>query len=110
MLEGRGQAPVHRIDIYDRRIAQIQAKYFLIDGSDPVYYNCNDNSDEVVSRSSLPSRRAFEWNAATVRRSASASPWDSGSRYDADFGVFFWTNGDNAQLAWPQDQEVSTAR
>lgn len=94
------------IDIYDRRIAQIQAKYFLIDGSEPVYYNCSDNSQIVVTfiPSEPPSIRMERGDSTEVGVQV---PWDSGSRYEADFGVFLWTNGDNAQLAWPQDKEVS---
>jgi len=93
-------------NIYDRRIAQIQAKYFLIDGSEPVFYNCSDNSQVVVTfiPSEPPSIRMERGDSTEV---GVLVPWDSGSRYEADFGVFFWTNGDAAQLVWPQDKEVS---
>jgi membrane-bound inhibitor of C-type lysozyme len=35
------------------------------------------------------------------------SPSGSGARYDADFGVFFWVQGDEAQVAWPQENEFN---
>jgi uncharacterized protein len=93
-------------DIYDRRIAQMQAKYFLIDGGDPVYYNCSDNSQIVVTfiPSEPPSIRMERGDSTEV---GILSPAGSGSRYDADFGVFFWLQGDEAQVAWPQDTEFN---
>ena len=36
-----------------------------------------------------------------------ASPSGSGTRHDADFGVFFRIQGDDAQVAWPQGNEFS---
>jgi uncharacterized protein YecT (DUF1311 family) len=36
-----------------------------------------------------------------------ASPSGSGTRHDADFGVFFQIQGDDAQVAWPQGNEFS---
>ena len=93
-------------DIYDRRIAQIQAKYFLINGGEPVYYNCSDNSQIVVTfiPSEPPSIRMERGDSTEV---GILSPAGSGSRYDADFGVFFWLQGDEAQVAWPQDNEFN---
>jgi len=93
-------------DVYDRRIAQIQAKYFLIDGSEPVYYNCSDNSQIVVTfiPSKPPSIRMERGDSTEVGIQV---PWDSGSRYEADFGVFFQVKGDEAQVAWPQDNEFN---
>jgi uncharacterized protein len=93
-------------DIYDRRIAQIQAKYFLIDGGDPVYYNCSDNSQIAVTfiPSEPPSIRMERGDSTEV---GILSPAGSGSRYDADFGVFFWLQGDEAQVAWPQENEFN---
>jgi membrane-bound inhibitor of C-type lysozyme len=37
------------------------------------------------------------------------SPAASGSRYDADFGVYFWTKGEEAQVAWPQENQFTCA-
>jgi membrane-bound inhibitor of C-type lysozyme len=34
-------------------------------------------------------------------------PAASGAKYEADFGVTFWTRGDEATVNWPQDTHIS---
>ena len=95
-------------DNYDKRTAFLQARYFLVEGGQPVFYTCNKNpADEIVATfipSDPPSVRLERGDSVEV---GVLSPSGSGSRYDADFGVFFWTQGDNAQVPWPQDNEFS---
>lgn len=95
-------------DNYDKRTAFLQARYFLVEGGQPVFYTCNKNpADEIVATfipSDPPSVRLERGDSVEV---GVLSPSGSGSRYDADFGVFFWTQGDEAQVAWPQDNEFS---
>jgi uncharacterized protein YecT (DUF1311 family)/membrane-bound inhibitor of C-type lysozyme len=96
------------IDLYDRRTAFLQARYFLVDGGEPVFYTCNGNpADEIVATfipTDPPSVRLERGDSLEI---GVASPSGSGTRYDADFGVFFWVQGDNAQVAWPQDNEFN---
>ncbi|MEE4239157.1 MAG: MliC family protein [Anderseniella sp.] len=96
------------IDSYDRRTAFLQARYFLVGGGQPVFYTCNNNpADEIVATfipTEPPSVRLERGDSLEV---GILSPTASGSRYDADFGVFFWTQGDEARVAWPQDNEFS---
>lgn len=95
-------------DIYDRRIAELQAKYFLVEGGAPVFYTCHSNpADEIVATfipTEPPSVRLERGDTTEV---GILSPSASGSRYDADFGVVFWVQGDEAKVAWPQETEFN---
>jgi membrane-bound inhibitor of C-type lysozyme len=81
---------------------------FLVEGGEPVSYTCNNNpADEIVATfipTDPPSVRLERGDSLEI---GILSPAGSGSRYDADFGVFFWIQGDDAQVAWPQDNEFS---
>jgi uncharacterized protein len=96
------------IDSYDRRAAYLRARYFLVEGREPVYYTCNGNpADEIVATfipTNPPSVRLERGDSQEI---GILSPSGSGSRYDADFGVYFWIKDDEAQAAWPQDNEFS---
>ena len=97
------------LDAYEQRTAYLQARYFLIEGGEPVFYRCDDNSEIAATfiRTDPPSVRLERGDSLEV---GILSPSGSGSRYDADFGVYFWTKGDEAQVAWPQDKEFSCAK
>lgn len=95
-------------DAYDRRIAEIQAKYFLIEGGAPVFYMCNNNpADEIVATFIPTEPPTVRLERGDTTKVATLSPSASGSRYDADFGIYFWIKGDKAQVAWPQGNEIS---
>lgn len=96
------------IDSYEWRTAFLQARYFLVEGGQPVYYTCNGNpSDEIVATfipTNPPSVRLERGDSLEI---GILSPSGSGSLYNADFGVSFWIKGDEAQVAWPQDNKFS---
>ncbi len=94
------------IDSYDRRTAFLQARYFLVEGSDAVHFDCSDNSQIVATfiPTEPPSVRLERGDSLEI---GILSPAASGSRYDADFGVYFWTKNDEAQVAWPQQNEFT---
>jgi uncharacterized protein len=94
------------IDSYDRRTAFLQARYFLVEGSKPVYYDCDDNPRIVATfiPTDPPSVRLERGDSLEI---GVLSPAASGSRYDAEFGVYFWTKGDEAQVAWPQENQFT---
>lgn len=95
-------------DIYDRRIAELQAKYFLVEGGEPVFYTCNGNpADEIVATLVPTEPPSVRLERGDTTKVGILSPTASGSRYDADFGVFFWVQGDEAQVAWPQENEFN---
>lgn len=95
-------------DIYDRRIAELQAKYFLVEGGSPVFYTCNGNpADEIVATFIPTEPPSVRLERGDTTKVGILSPTASGSRYDADFGVFFWVQGDEAQVAWPQETEFN---
>ena len=95
-------------DIYDRRIAELQAKYFLVEGGAPVFYTCNGNpADEIVATFSPTEPPSVRLERGDTTKVGILSPSGSGARYDADFGVFFWVQGDEAQVAWPQENEFN---
>jgi uncharacterized protein YecT (DUF1311 family) len=95
-------------DSYDRRAAFLQARYFLVEGGDPVFYICNGNpADEIVATfipTEPPSVRLERGDSLEI---GILSPSGSGSRYDADFGVYFWIKGNDALVAWPQENEFN---
>jgi len=96
------------IDSYDRRTAFLQARYFLLEGSTPVYFSCSDNSQIVATfiPTDPPSVRLERGDNLEV---GVLSRTGSGSRYDADFGIYFWTKGEEAKVAWPQENEFDCA-
>jgi uncharacterized protein len=96
------------IDSYDRRTAFLQARYFLVEGSEPVHYDCGPNPRIVATfiPTDPPSVRLERGDRVEI---GVLSPAASGSRYDADFGVYFWTKGDEAQVAWPQENQFTCA-
>ena len=92
---------------YKRRIAELQAHYGLVKSSKPVFYACENNpSNEIVAT-------FFETDPASVRLERGdqqtigiAAPAATGVRYEADFGTYFWTKGDEALAEWPQGSEL----
>lgn len=95
-------------DLYDRRIAELQAKYFLVEGGAPVFYTCNGNpADEIVATFIPTNPPSVRLERGDTTKVGILSPSASGSRYDADFGVYFWTKDDEAQVGWPQETEFN---
>lgn len=95
-------------DLYDRRVAELQAKYFLVEGGAPVFYTCNGNpAGEIVATFIPTNPPSVRLERGDTTKVGILSPSASGSRYDADFGVYFWTKDDEAQVAWPQETEFN---
>lgn len=88
---------------YDYRIAEITAKYGLIEGQKPVFYMCNDNpADEIVATyfpTTPPSARLERGDSTEI---VVEGPTGSGARYLGNFGIVFWIKGDEAMVEWPQ--------
>jgi len=88
-------------DSYDRRIAYLQARYFLIEGGEPLVYRCDDNSEIVATF--VPTEPAgVRLERGDTLQIGLLTPAASGAKYAADFGVTFWTSGDGARVEWPQ--------
>jgi glyoxylase-like metal-dependent hydrolase (beta-lactamase superfamily II)/membrane-bound inhibitor of C-type lysozyme len=87
---------------YRKRIAELQARYFLVQGGDPVVFRCNDRSEIVATfiPTEPPTVRLERGDTLKVGWQVPAA---SGAKYEADFGVTFWTRGDEAMVNWPQD-------
>lgn len=96
------------IENYDRRTAYLQARYFLVDGGAPVFYTCSNNpADEIVATfiaTEPPSVRLERGDSLKV---GILSPSATGTRYDAEASVYFSTIGDEAQVAWAQNNKFS---
>jgi uncharacterized protein len=98
------------IDSYDRRTAYLQARYFLVEGDESVYYTCNANTADVIVATFIPTEPpSVRLEHGDRQEIAILSPSASGSRYDGDFGLYFWIKGDEVQVAWPQDNKFSCA-
>ena len=96
------------IDSYDRRTAYLQARYFLVEGGEPVFYTCNANPANEIVATFLPTEPpSVRLEHGDRQEIAVLSPAASGSRYDGDFGLYFWIKGDEAQVAWPQDTKFT---
>ncbi len=48
--------------------------------------------------------------AGGEQTTATLRPAASGSRYEAPFGVIFWSKGDEATLQWPQGTQAQCRR
>ena len=94
------------IDSYDRRTAYLQARYFLVEGSEPVFYSCSDNS-EIVATFVPTEPASVRLERGDSQEIGILSPSGSGARYDAEFGIYFWIKNDEAQAAWPQQTEFT---
>jgi len=86
---------------YDMRIAQLQARYMLVKGGDPVFYMCEDRSEIVATfvPTELPTVRLERGDRTEI---AWLQPSGSGSNYEGEFGLSFWIKGDSASVEWPQ--------
>ncbi len=92
------------IESYDRRIAYLQARYFLVPGDAPVHYTWNGNPVDTIVANFIPTKPAsVRLERGDGLEIGIQSPAASGARYDASFGKYFWVEGDEAQVAWPQD-------
>lgn len=93
-------------DSYDMRIAELQARYFLIEAAPPVFYECENNpSNEIVASfvaTDLPSVRLERGDTVKVGLLVQTG---SGSKYIADHGTSFWIKGDEAQVSWPEGND-----
>lgn len=91
---------------YQRRIAELTARYQLIEGQAPVFYTCNGNpADEIVATffaTEPPSARLERGDSTEIVVQGLSG---SGARYEGDFGVVFWIKGDDAMVDWPQGTE-----
>lgn len=95
-------------DLYARRIAELQARYMLVKGGDPVFYTCRGNPADEIVATFVPT------TPATVRLERGDTvtigwqePAASGARYVADFAVSFWIKGDEAQVEWPEGEKFT---
>jgi uncharacterized protein len=86
---------------YDRRIAELEARYLLVEPAEPVFFRCSDGSEIVASfvPTELPTVRLERGDTTEI---AWLEPAASGARYEAPFGIVFWTQGDEAMVEWPQ--------
>ena len=95
-------------DAYDRRISELQARYMLVAHGDPVFFTCNGNpSDEIVATFVMSDPPSVRLERGDELKVGILSPSGSGAKYEADFGVTFWTQGDEAQVSWPEGNDFS---
>lgn len=88
---------------YEIRIAELEARYLLVDASDPVFYECENNpANEIVATFVSGSRPSVRLERGDTVEVGVLSPSASGARYEGAFGIVFWTKGDEALVEWPQ--------
>jgi len=88
---------------YDRRIAELEARYFLVQPGEPVFFRCSDGSEIVATfmPTDLPTVRLERGDTTEIGWQVRAA---SGAGYEAPFGIVFWTQGDEAMAEWPQGE------
>ena len=93
-------------DSYDMRIAELQARYFLVEAAPPVFYECENNpANEIVASfisTDLPGVRLERGDTVKVGLLVQTG---SGSKYIADHGTSFWIKGDEALVSWPEGND-----
>ncbi len=96
-------------EAYARRIAELQARYMLVEPGETVFYRCDDNSEIAATfmPTELPTVRLERGDTVEIGWLTSE---DSGERYDADFGVFLQFDNDSAQGEWPQGTALDCGR
>ena len=96
-------------DAYARRIAELQARYMLVEPGETVFYRCDDNSEIAATfmPTDLPTVRLERGDDVEIGWLTSE---DAGERYDADFGVFLQFGNDAAQGEWPQGTALDCRR
>lgn len=98
------------LDVYHTRIAELQARYLLIKGGDPKFYECNDNPDnEVVVTFFKGSKPAVRLERGEKVAVAVITTSGTGSKYISDDGVLFWVKGNAATMDWPPAKSLSCA-
>jgi len=73
----------------------------IVDASNPVFFECEDNSAIVASFAATdpPTVRLKRDGIIVI---ASLTPAASGAKYESNRGVTFWTKGNEAMVEWPQ--------
>ncbi|WP_286236923.1 MliC family protein [Neptuniibacter halophilus] len=97
---------------YQQRIAQLEADWGSGESGSVRRYVCGDNlANEVyfqpVKTSTLPAAIIEYGDQRQVFTAAISA---SGSRYNGEFGRYFWTRGEEALLVWDQRQPEQTCR
>ncbi len=84
----------------------MQARYFLVEGGEPVFFSCDDGSEIVATfiPTELPTVRLERGDTVKVGWQVPAA---SGAKFEADFGITFWTRSDEAIVNWPQDTRIN---
>lgn len=96
------------LNVYHTRIAELQARYLLIKGSDPKFYECNDNpNNDVVVTLFNGAKQAVRLERGEKVAVAVITKSDKGSKYVSDDGVLFWINGKQATMDWPPAKSLT---
>lgn len=91
--------------IYQIQSAFLQAKYRLVPGAGPVFYDCDGASQSTILATFLPTTpptARFERNG--VHYAAIQKKAVSGLFYVGELGLQFWDSGDTAQVIVPNPQ------
>jgi uncharacterized protein len=98
-------------DAYLRRIGLLTAMWMLDPPGETVFYQCGDSPADELAVIPFPGDPA----AVRLERGDRVEPAvqtraASGARYNGDFGVMFWSKGDEATLDWPPEAQGLTCR
>ncbi len=91
------------VEEYTRRTVFLQARYGTATVGKSVYFTCDGpQPNEIIftpAETDPPSANLVRGNEV---QTVMLAPAASGAKYEGDFGLVFWSKGDEAQVNWPQ--------
>ncbi len=91
---------------YSDRGAVLLARYGLIEAGRTQVWSCGKKDRTVYVTPFMTEPPSINIVRDDEVRTALLRPSGSGSKYEADFGVSFWSKGEEAILEWPEGNEA----
>jgi uncharacterized protein len=96
------------LDVYHTRIAELQARYLLIKGGEPRFFECNDDPEnDVVATFFNGAKPAVRLERGEKVAVGTVTPSSDGAKYTGNDGVVFWVKGKRAKLDWPPAKSLT---
>lgn len=97
-------------DLYQARIASLEARFAMVESLPPVTYTCDDKPDSQIVVTYF---KTEPQTASLVRGSGGATETaivmqtrsGSGARFEGPLGQLFWDKGGEALVEWPRGTE-----
>lgn len=95
-------------DAYLRREGELVAEWLLEEPTSVASYACDGNpANEVTAYFFNTERPSIRLEYGDSIDTGSLVPTASGTRYEASFGRYFWTKGEEATFVWTEGSEMT---